>query len=97
MIAVERNDTTVVAPEKVVTVVSRAPLHVVTQVSDTVSVVTSPQTKTVVSVPVTNMVIPVQKPVTVVAAGEQVGPKIFFSTTPPSGAKLNDIWIKTSA
>lgn len=97
MIAVERNDVSVVVPEKTVTVVGASPLNVVvTKVSDTVSVVARQQVYSVVTRPVSPIVVSVQKPVTVVSGSEQKGPKIFFSPTPPLGAKLNDIWIRTT-
>lgn len=97
MIAVQRQEVAVVPSESKVTVVGAYPKQVVvTEISDNVAVVTAPVQMTVVTQPATAAVIPIKRPVTVVAGAQQVGPKIFFGPTPPSGAKLNDIWIRTA-
>jgi hypothetical protein len=33
--------------------------------------------------------------VNVVSKGESIGPRIYFSPTPPFGADINDIWVRT--
>lgn len=33
--------------------------------------------------------------VNVVSKGEAIGPRIYFSPTPPFGADINDIWVRT--
>ena len=97
MIAVQRQEVAVVPSESKVTIVGAYPQQiVVTEISDNVSVVTAPVQTTVVTQPVTASVIPIKRPVTVVANAQQAGPKIFFGPTPPaSGARVNDIWIRT--
>lgn len=97
MIAVQLQTNNVVAPEKTVTVVTAQPnLVAVTEVSKTVSVVTTQVQNTIVTRPISPTVVPVDNRIVVVSKAPQVGPKIFFSPTPPSGARLNDIWIKTA-
>jgi hypothetical protein len=79
-----------------VTVLSQPKTVTVTSVERNVSVLSLNKGVTVVSQPKTPNVISQPKMVTVIAAAQNTGPKVFFSSTPPFGAKLNDIWIKTA-
>ena len=95
MIVVPVLDTTDVVAEDGVTVVSRPTFVSVATVDEGVSVVSLESPVTLVSAPAVTTVVPVMDGVTVVTDGEYTGPRIYFSSTPPLGARVNDIWIKT--
>jgi len=69
------------------------------------TVVPLAQREAVVVTTIDNNVILVQEEITVVptyeitsivAKSEYTGPKVYFSPTPPLGAHINDIWVRTN-
>lgn len=95
-VVLQQPKTNVVSTEGAVTVVGASPQHIIsTELSGGVTVVSPAKAVQVIALEPKATVVPVQNTISVIAASEQTGPKVFFSSTPPFGAKLNDIWIKT--
>jgi hypothetical protein len=88
------NTTTVVAKDGV-TVVSQPRTIKVIPIEQNVSVVSLTTSQTVVSAPKVQTLVSVPNTVSVVADQGYVGPRVYFSATPPLGAKLNDLWVRT--
>ena len=96
-VIVESPSTSVVSTEGAVTVVGASPQYIVTtELENNITVVAPSSEVQVIAVPSQALVVPVQSTISVVAASEKTGPKVFFSPTPPLGAELHDIWIKTA-